>query len=954
MTLSSTDIYAVGDIVTITGATGAETSKLNGSWTITSKTSTTLVFSVNVNFGVNGTTYTSGLGTTTILRTGYIDSVNSKFWSYQANAAAPVATRLESSDMTQNGLIFWNGDSSENKLETASEIIYKNRNLGIGTDNPESKLHVSGNTRINGTLNVSLNIDADSIRVNRVDIANDTDGNNEFPSFALVEYGNTPAIDNYITGNGRYMPIIHGSIDSSNTKYTVTLNPGNQPSIAEGFYLRVMRLSPLTGGDRYIRWSETAQKWQFTNDGTNYYKIPEPTDYSPLAGSSSITTLGTVTSGTWSASTIAVARGGTGQTTLALARNAMGLGNTTGPVPIANGGTGATTAEAARNALGLGNTTGALPVANGGTGQTTYTNGQLLIGNTTGNTLAKGTLTGTTNRVTVTNGAGTITLSGPQDIHTAATPTFAGLISTGGLTAGSGTQTWQIESGTSNLLFRSGSTPTTRLTVSDAGVVTATTFVGALTGTASGNLTSSSTLTAGNLSGTIPSAVLGNSSLFIGTTSVALNRASATLALTGVTNTNWDAAYTHSQVTTGAVHGATTVGNSFFRLTNPSAVTFPRMNADNTVTALNAADFRTAIGAGTSSTVGTVTSVAGTGTVSGLTLTGTVTSTGNLTLGGTFSAPISSINDSTSSGQALVKITNPGSAGDYFLRLTRDGSSVFTSEALTAATFRSAIGAGTSSTTGTVTSVGLSLPTSVFTGTGSVTTSGTLTRTFANQSANTVFAGPTTGLPDVPAFRTLVAEDLPAHTHAASAITSGTLAIARGGTNSTSVAQGGIIYGASTSAYASTAAGTSGQLLRSNGTGAPSWTSSLVDISNFTGPISSNGTNGVTLNVTETIAIGNKYAIEVSDSTSTTANNMLLFWEQKTASSTTATNGQTFTFTARSISTTTTVTYKFVVYRSGTSSFNIINAYTHTLGTGSSHPIATTTLVRAWRIYRVL
>lgn len=45
--------------------------------------------------------------------------------------------------------------------------------------------------------------------------------------------------------------------------------------------------------------------------------------------------------------------------------------------------------------------------------------------------------------------------------------------------------------------------------------------------------------------------------------------------------------------------GGTTVGQSFFTLTNPSAITFPRINADNTVSALNASDFRTAIGAGT-------------------------------------------------------------------------------------------------------------------------------------------------------------------------------------------------------------------------------------------------------------------------------------------------------------------------------------------------------------------
>tara|TARA_Y100000310_G_scaffold345009_1_gene461152 strand:- start:704 stop:2332 length:1629 start_codon:yes stop_codon:yes gene_type:complete len=49
-------------------------------------------------------------------------------------------------------------------------------------------------------------------------------------------------------------------------------------------------------------------------------------------------------------------------------------------------------------------------VANGGTGQTTYTNGQLLIGNTTGNTLAKSTLTAGTN-VTITNGTGTIEIA---------------------------------------------------------------------------------------------------------------------------------------------------------------------------------------------------------------------------------------------------------------------------------------------------------------------------------------------------------------------------------------------------------------------------------------------------------------------------------------------------------------------------------------------------------------
>ena len=51
--------------------------------------------------------------------------------------------------------------------------------------------------------------------------------------------------------------------------------------------------------------------------------------------------------------------------------------------------------------------------------------------------------------------------------------------------------------------------------------------------------------------------------------------------------------------------------------------------------------------------VGSVTSVGGTGAVNGLTLTGTVTSSGNLTLGGTFSATVSEISDLTATATEL-------------------------------------------------------------------------------------------------------------------------------------------------------------------------------------------------------------------------------------------------------------------------------------------------------------
>jgi hypothetical protein len=65
-----------------------------------------------------------------------------------------------------------------------------------------------------------------------------------------------------------------------------------------------------------------------------------------------------------------------------------------------------------------------------------------------------------------------------------------------------------------------------------------------------------------------------------------------------------------------------------------------------------------------------------------------------------------------------------------------------------------------------VTSVALDLPTSIFDVTGSpVTTTGTLTATLDSQSANHVWAGPTTGADAQPSFRGLVSDDIPTLTH---------------------------------------------------------------------------------------------------------------------------------------------------------------------------------------------
>lgn len=70
--------------------------------------------------------------------------------------------------------------------------------------------------------------------------------------------------------------------------------------------------------------------------------------------------------------------------------------------------------------------------------------------------------------------------------------------------------------------------------------------------------------------------------------------------------------------------------------------------------------------------------------------------------------------------------------------------------------------------TGTVTFVGLTAP-SILTVSGSpITTSGTLVLGLATQSANQVFAGPTSGPAATPTFRALVASDVPALSYVSS------------------------------------------------------------------------------------------------------------------------------------------------------------------------------------------
>ena len=113
--------------------------------------------------------------------------------------------------------------------------------------------------------------------------------------------------------------------------------------------------------------------------------------------------------------------------------------------------------------------------------------------------------------------------------------------------------------------------------------------------------------------------------------------------------------------------GATTVGGNLFTLTNPSAIRFIRINANNTVSALSASDFRTAIGAGTSSTTGTVTSVATTAPITGGTITGSgtigISNATGTTVGAAAIAAGTGITVSDSNGVYTITNSSPSSGG---------------------------------------------------------------------------------------------------------------------------------------------------------------------------------------------------------------------------------------------------------------------------------------------------
>jgi hypothetical protein len=197
------------------------------------------------------------------------------------------------------------------------------------------------------------------------------------------------------------------------------------------------------------------------------------------------TTGNTLTKATLTAGSGISITNGSGSITIA----STSSGGSVTSVDVSGGTTGLTTSGGPVTTNGTITLSGTLDVDNGGTGQTSYTDGQLLIGNSTGNTLSKSTLTAGSG-ISITNGSGTITIA-----------------ATGG--GGSGTVTSVGGTGTVNGITLTG-TVTTSGNLTLGGTLSGVSLTSQVTGTlpiANGGTGSTSTAycsLSSNVTGTLP------------------------------------------------------------------------------------------------------------------------------------------------------------------------------------------------------------------------------------------------------------------------------------------------------------------------------------------------------------------------------------------------------------------------------------------------------------------
>jgi hypothetical protein len=368
----------------------------------------------------------------------------------------------------------------------------------------------------------------------------------------------------------------------------------------------------------------------------------------------------------------------------------------------------------------------------GGTGQTSYAVGDILYANTT-TTLAKLADIATGNAL-ISGGVSTAPSWGKIGLATHVSGTLG--VANGGTGLTTTPTNGQIDIGNGTGFTRAALTAGTAISVTNgAGTITI----------ANTGVTSNVAGTGISVSGATGAVTITNTGVTSAVAGTGISVSGATGAVTFTNTGATSIAGTTNQITASAATGAIT-------LSTPTTFTAPGYVAITTGLYESTTTGITAAGA----TLGTATALTTSFNLVSTVAAGTGVSLPAPTLAGWAvtirNGGANTLNIYPNSATATI---NGGAAGTPITLAT--GATV-TIEASTAGASsawfsRSSFGTGG---TGTVTSVALALPASVFTVTGSpVTTTGTLTGTFNTQNNNTVFAGPATGGPLTPTFRTL-------------------------------------------------------------------------------------------------------------------------------------------------------------------------------------------------------
>ena len=528
---------------------------------------------------VSGNSATSGNGTIggTLTVTGNANVGNLGSNNGVFTGTLSVTGNANVGNLGTAGLIVATGNVTGGNLTTAGRLsVTGNANVGnVGAVNGvfTGTMSVTGNANV-GNIGAAAGVFTGAVSITgNANVGNLNAGNITITGDTISSSNATITIDPATSGVGGTV-IVAGNLQVTGTTTTVNsttveVSDLNLTLAKDAATAAAANGAGITvgGAAANIYYSSSDDRWNFnktingtitTANNSSYLGGTVAANYLQTTGSgSSLTSLpagnltGTIASGVLGNSTVYI-----GTTAIALNRSSASQSltgvNIDGSAGSATTATSATTAgtvttAAQGNITSVGTLT-ALTV----TGNASFTGANVSLG-AVGNLHISG---GSAGYILSTDGAGTLTW----------------------VTAGTATSAQYVTNASQ------GNITTTANLVSVGNITTGTwsANIGAVSGA---NLTD---VPGANITGTIPSGVLGNSTVYIGTTSIALNRSSASQSLTGVNiDGSAGSATTAGTVTTAAQGNITSVG-TLTSLTVSGAIT---PNANGTIDIGNATNY---------------------------------------------------------------------------------------------------------------------------------------------------------------------------------------------------------------------------------------------------------------------------------------------------------------------------------------------------------------------------